>query len=147
MEKLRSFFDRKWTGLMVLLFISLAFGALIAYNGAVAGAGIIALMIGPPAVYAIVAFPAFGITILLILAYLLFFVSRLGIDFPLGTVMDGIQGLLILRFFIHETQTQLEDFQGAHQRHDCDLDRLQLIQVANPRRRNRASHGFIPFVR
>nr|WP_295925487.1 O-antigen ligase family protein [uncultured Dyadobacter sp.] len=101
-ERLRSLVDGKWTGLAILLVISLVFGALIAYMGIIAGAGIIALMIGPPVLYAIVAFPPFGVTVLLVLAYLLFFIGRLGIDFPLGTVMDGIQGLLILGFFIHQ---------------------------------------------
>ncbi|MCF2504915.1 O-antigen ligase family protein [Dyadobacter sp. CY107] len=90
------------TGLLILLLLSAGLGALIAYQGIIAGALIIVLMIGPPFVYAIVVFPQFGITVLLMLAYLLFFVGRLGIDFPLGTVMDGIQGLLILGFFIRQ---------------------------------------------
>ena len=40
-EKLRALFDRKMTGLVILLLISLAFGALIAYKGVIAGAGIL----------------------------------------------------------------------------------------------------------
>jgi putative inorganic carbon (HCO3(-)) transporter len=103
-EKLRALFDRKLTGLVILLLISLAFGALIAFQGIIAGAGILALMFGPPAVYCIVAFPEFGITVLLIFAYLLFFIGRLGVNFPLGT------------------PAQLEGFQGAYQRYDPDLD-------------------------
>ncbi|WP_353720659.1 O-antigen ligase family protein [Dyadobacter sp. 676] len=101
-EKLRVLLDGRLAGLVVLLLISLVFGVLIAYKGIVAGAGILALMIGPPVVYGIVAYPEFGITVLLTLAYLLFFIGRLGIDFPLGTVMDGVQCLLILGFFIHQ---------------------------------------------
>ncbi|MCF0068929.1 O-antigen ligase family protein [Dyadobacter sp. CY261] len=101
-EKLRALFDRKLAGLFILLLISLVFGALIAYNGILAGAAILGLMVGPPVVYSIVAYPQFGITLLLLLAYLLFFIGRQGIDFPLGTVMDATQGLLILGFFIHQ---------------------------------------------
>lgn len=133
MEKLRSLFDRKWTGLVILLCISLSFGALIVYNGIIAGAGIIALIIGPPVVYAIVAFPAFGITILLALAYLLFFIGRLGIDFPLGTVMDGIQGLLILGFFIHQKRKpNWKIFEGPISVMILIWIVYNLIQVANP---------------
>ncbi|MCE7066074.1 O-antigen ligase [Dyadobacter sp. CY326] len=90
------------TGLIILLLLSAGIGALIAYYGILAGAMILVLMFGPAVVYCIVVFPHFGITVLLMLAYLLFFVGRLGIDFPLGTVMDGIQGLLILGFFIRQ---------------------------------------------
>lgn len=101
-EKLRAFFDRKLAGLLVLLAISLVFGVLIAQNGIIASVAIIGLIIGPPVVYAIVAYPQFGITLFLLLAYLLFYIGRMGIDFPLGTVMDAIEGMLILGFFIEQ---------------------------------------------
>jgi len=132
-EKLRALFDRKLAGLVILLLISLAFGALIAYQGIIAGAGILALMFGPPVVYCIVAFPEFGITVLLMLAYLLFFVGRLGVNFPLGTVMDGIQGLLILGFFIHQKRRpDWTAFKGPISVMILIWIVFNLIQVANP---------------
>ncbi len=132
-ERLRALFDRKLTGLVILLLISIAFGALIAYQGIIAGAGILALMFGPPAVYGIVAFPEFGITVLLLLAYLLFFVGRLGVNFPLGTVMDGIQGLLILGFFIHQKRRpNWKVFKGPISVMILIWIVYNLIQVANP---------------
>lgn len=132
-ERLRALFDRKLTGLVILLLISVAFGALIAYQGIIAGVGILALMFGPPAVYAIVAFPEFGITVLLLLAYLLFFVGRLGVNFPLGTVMDGIQGLLILGFFIHQKRRpNWKVFKGPISVMILIWIVYNLIQVANP---------------
>jgi putative inorganic carbon (HCO3(-)) transporter len=70
-----------------------------------AGAIILVLMIVPPVVYSVVVFPQFGMVVLLMLAYLLFYIMRFGIDFPMGTVMDGIQGLLILGFF-HSSKTK-----------------------------------------
>lgn len=133
MERLRALFDRKLTGLVILLLISVAFGALIAYQGIVAGVGILALMFVPPAVYGIVAFPEFGITVLLLLAYLLFFIGRLGVNFPLGTVMDGIQGLLILGFFIHQKRRpNWKVFKGPISVMILIWIVYNLIQVANP---------------
>lgn len=89
-------------GIITLLLISLLFGGLIAYKGFVAGALILVVLFAPPVIYGIVAYPMFGISILLITAYLLFFIMRVGINFPLGTIMDGIQALLILGFFIYQ---------------------------------------------
>ncbi|MBO9614735.1 MAG: O-antigen ligase family protein [Dyadobacter sp.] len=133
LERLRALFDRKLTGLVILLLISVVFGALIAYQGIMAGIGILALMFGPPVVYAIVAFPEFGITVLLLLAYLLFFVGRLGVNFPLGTVMDGIQGLLILGFFIHQKRRpDWKVFKGPISVMILIWIVYNLIQVANP---------------
>lgn len=133
MERLRALFDRKIAGLLILLVISAGFGALIAYNGIIAGAGIMALMIGPPVVYAIVAYPEFGIVVLLMLAYLLFFVGRLGIEFPLGTVMDGIQGMLILGFFIQQKRRpNWKVFRGPISVMILIWILYNLVQVANP---------------
>lgn len=139
-EKLRALFDRRLAGLLVLLLISLAFGALIAYQGILAGAGILGLMFGPPVVYCIVAFPEFGITVLLMLAYLLFFVGRLGVNFPLGTVMDGIQGLLILGFFIHQKRrSDWKIFKGPISVMILIWIAYNLMQVANPSAESRLS--------
>lgn len=132
-ERLRALFDHRFTGLAILLLISLLLGALIAYNGAIAGAGILGLMLGPPVIYCIVAFPEFGITVLLVLAYLLFFIGRLGVNFPLGTVMDGVQGLLILGFFIHQKRRpDWKAFKGPISVMILIWIVYNLIQVANP---------------
>jgi putative inorganic carbon (HCO3(-)) transporter len=121
------------TGLIILLLISVGLGALIAYNGIVAGAVILAIMFGPPILYAIVAFPLFGITVLLVLAYLLFFIMQFGINFPLGTVMDGIQGLLILGFFIKQKRDpNWSMFSGPIGTMILIWIGYNLLQVANP---------------
>jgi putative inorganic carbon (hco3(-)) transporter len=132
-ERVRALFDRKLTGLLILLLISLIFGALIAYKGTIAGVGIMGLIFGPAVVYCIVAFPEFGLTVLLMFAYLLFFIGRLGVDFPLGTVMDGIQGLLILGFFIHQKRRpNWKVFKGPISVMILIWIVYNLIQVANP---------------
>lgn len=76
------------------------FAAIIAIGtfkfGVLFGALLLGLLIGLPAIYAIVAYPKFGILVLLILAYLLFYMGRLGVPGPLGTVIDLVQLLLII---------------------------------------------------
>ncbi len=76
------------------------FAAIIALGtvklGVIFGSALIAITIGLPALYAIVAYPRFGILVLIIMAYMLFYIGRLGVSGPLGTVIDLIQTLLIL---------------------------------------------------
>ena len=121
------------TGLFILLAISLVLGALIAHYGIFACAAILGLMIGPLTIYGIVIFPLFGISFLLIMAYLLFFIMRLGIDFPLGTVMDGIQVLLILGFFIYQKKyPDWTVFRGPVSFMILVWIAYNVIEVANP---------------
>ena len=73
-----------------------------------AGVLLIVGFIAPLLVVAIIGFPQFGVIVLLLMAYLLFAIMKLSIDFPLGTLMDGLQWLLIIGFFVHqkkETET------------------------------------------
>lgn len=122
-----------WPGAIVLSVFSLLIGWATIEFGFVTGVLILAVMVGLPVIYSVVAFPKFGMVILLTMAFLLFFIMRLGINFPLGTLMDGIQVLLFLGFFVK-------------QRKDPDWSRLKgsltvvillwifynLLQVANP---------------
>jgi len=92
----------KPAALLVLFLFSAAIGYVSVKGGIVAGMLILITMIAIPVVYAIVAYPVFGIIVLIIMAYALFFILRFGVNFPLGTVLDGIQALLILGFFIRQ---------------------------------------------
>ncbi|MDT3404209.1 O-antigen ligase family protein [Mucilaginibacter terrae] len=49
-----------------------------------------------PLLHAITSYPKFGITLQLIMAYFLFMLGRIGVPGPIGTLMDGIQFLLLL---------------------------------------------------
>ncbi|QRR03989.1 O-antigen ligase family protein [Dyadobacter sandarakinus] len=121
------------TGLFLLLALSLAFGALVIFNGIVAAALILVILIGPLVVYSIVVFPAFGITVLLVMAYLLFYIMRFGVNFPMGTLMDGIQALLILGFFISQRKRQdWSIIKGPVSTMILVWILYNLIQVANP---------------
>ena len=89
-----------WLG--VLLF--LLFGIFCAYGIAKTGIPfavvlVIAITI-VPLVYAIVAYPVFGILFTVVLSYFLSWIGRFGIDFPLGTLMDGLEVLLIIGFLV-----------------------------------------------
>jgi len=62
------------------------------------------ILIGIPFAFSIMFYPKFGILVLLIAAYLIMWVLRMGIDFPLGTMMDAIELLLIIGLFISQKQ-------------------------------------------
>ncbi len=85
-----------------LLLAGIVFSLLIVKLGLVAGVIMLAIVIGLPVVYCVVVYPEAGILILLIAAYLLMLVIRIGVNFPLGTLMDALQVLLLLGFFIKQ---------------------------------------------
>jgi putative inorganic carbon (HCO3(-)) transporter len=87
-------------GLGVLILITLIVGAGIAYLGLVFGILFLLLLAGIPVTIFIVAYPKFGMIVLVIMAYMLFVILQTGIDFPVGTLMDGLQVLLLLGMLI-----------------------------------------------
>lgn len=91
-------------GMALLCIVAVALGVFTAKGGIVTGLLILVVMIGIPVIYGIVVYPVFGISCLVILAFLLFYIIRLGVNFPMGTALDGIQALLILGFFIKQKQ-------------------------------------------
>lgn len=89
-------------GLLLLSGAAILTAILARYSG-VAGVLLVILpLLVSLIIYAIVRYPKVGITILLTGAYFIMWVYGWGIDFPLGTLMDGVQGLLILGFFIQQ---------------------------------------------
>ncbi len=130
------FWDEKLNNLPGALFLALLTGLLgwlTIANGAIAGILIIASCVAIPVVYAVVAYPRFGIALLLGGVYLLFYIMRIGIDFPLGTLVDGMLALLVLGFFIG--QKKRPDW--AIYRNPVSIMILvwllyNLLQVANP---------------
>ncbi|RYE36662.1 MAG: O-antigen ligase domain-containing protein, partial [Sphingobacteriaceae bacterium] len=67
-----------------------------------AGVLLMLVVIGLPILYAVVVYPEVGILILLTAAYLVMWVIRIGVNFPLGTLMDALQLLLLIGFFIRQ---------------------------------------------
>jgi hypothetical protein len=67
------------------------------------GALILVALLAIPSIYAIVAYPKFGIVFLLIAAYFVMWIIRMElVSFPLGVLMDGIQALLLLGLLINQ---------------------------------------------
>lgn len=135
--KLRQWFwiekFNNWPGAIVLSVFSLLIGWATIEFGFVTGALILAVMVGLPVIYSVVAFPQFGMVILLAMAFLLFFIMRLGINFPLGTLMDGIQVLLFLGFFVKQRrEPDWARFKGPLTVVILLWIFYNLLQVANP---------------
>jgi putative inorganic carbon (HCO3(-)) transporter len=89
---------------IVILAISLGFSLAFMLAGFMGGVILLLAIIAPLSAFLIVRYPKFGIIIYLVLSYLIMYVLGFGIDFPLGTVMDGILLLLIIGFFIKQKQ-------------------------------------------
>ena len=85
-----------FTFFSVILAIGVSKGGLV--FGILATVGVIAV----PAVIALVLNAEFGIITYISLAYAIMFLLRLGITFPLGTLMDGMLVLFILGIFIQQ---------------------------------------------
>ncbi len=89
------------TGIALLAIVGIIMAVGIAFYGVSFGIMLILLITIPPVVYCIVVYPKFGIIMLLVMAYLLFVIAQLGIDGPIGTLMDALQVLLVLGVLIN----------------------------------------------
>ncbi len=86
-----------------MLLISVIIAVLTAKFGVIAGGMALMALIVPVTVVALIAFPRFGIILLLIAAYFIMWAIRMElVNFPLGTIMDGLEALLIFGFFLHQ---------------------------------------------
>lgn len=101
--------------------------------GVSAAALLLGVCIGIPVVYAMLAYPEFGVIVLLLIAYLLFAIMKFGFNFPAGTLMDAIQWLLIFGFFIKQKgEKNWAVFKGPISILMLIWLGYNLIQVANP---------------
>ena len=88
-------------GFALLLFFALLIGAGVAFGGVALGVVIVILIGILPFVYGIVAYPQFGMLVLLVMSYIIFVIGQLGFNGPVGTIMDGLQVLLFLGVIFH----------------------------------------------
>ena len=95
-QQLREATPRERVAVTLLLAVSLCLGMVTAYADIKGGLLFVAALAVVPVICGIVAYPRFGIMLLMVLSFLLFFLGRLGISFPLGTILDGIQALLLI---------------------------------------------------
>lgn len=97
-------FWQKMLFYLILLICAVVIAFLIGYGGIISAVLIMGAAVGIPAVYCIVVYPKFGILVLLVAAYFIMWVIRMGVNFPLGTLMDSIEAMLILGIFIKQKQ-------------------------------------------
>lgn len=89
-------------GIFLVAVLSLGFTMALVGLGLKSAIALVVVIIALPTVLIIIAYPKVGIIILLVAAYFIMWIMRMGINFPLGTVMDGIQALLIFGFFLKQ---------------------------------------------
>lgn len=111
------FIVNKMGGLLGLLFFLSAgvfFSLLVAKLGMVPGVLLILMMVGIPFVLAVIFNPEFGVLSFIVAAYLIMFIGRMNITtFPLGTLMDGMELLLVLGVLIQQkVKSNWEVFKG-----------------------------------
>jgi hypothetical protein len=97
---------QKFSNPIVLAFLALAalFISLVVYKLGIIGFGaIVVITFGLPILFGIVAYPQFGITVLIVTSFFINYVSEfLPDEVPIGTLLDAITYLLILGFFIKQ---------------------------------------------
>jgi putative inorganic carbon (HCO3(-)) transporter len=103
-EKLKKF---SWTdlyhqpaGYILLCVAALLLSYSIAYWGITAALVILVLLVGLPLTFAVINYPQFGIIVLLVSAYLVMWVNRLLLNYPVGTLIDALELLLAVGFII-----------------------------------------------
>lgn len=120
-------------GLLLLAVLVCALSYLIVKLGLVFGLVFIAAMVAVPILYLLTTQPRFGIMILIIAGFFLFFFLRLGIEFPLGTVMDALMWFLLIGFLFNQ---RLKPKKGIFKEGVAIFVLLwfvyAILQVANP---------------
>lgn len=87
--------------ILLLLPVALFIAFAIAMGGVIAAGGLLAIFIGVPVVLGIIAYPKFGIAVLMIVAFFLNYVSEfLPPETPTGIILDAITYLLIFGFLL-----------------------------------------------
>ncbi len=121
----------------ILLFI-LLFTLTFSIWGIFGGIAIVIALIVPTVIFCIIKYPKFGVSFYLVLAYVIMFVMGFGINFPLGTLMDGVLVLLIISFFINQKiNPQWQIFRNPVSVIILIWISYNLIQVANPNAESR----------
>ncbi|MFD0749444.1 O-antigen ligase family protein [Mucilaginibacter calamicampi] len=118
-------------GLLVLLAVIVAVGT--AKFGFVFGGLVVVAVVGLPALCAVVGYPQFGMVVLLVLAYGLFLLGRLGIPGPMGVVADLLQAALMLGTLVSlRRHNDWELLKGPVSTMILVWIGYNLLQIANP---------------
>lgn len=126
---------------LVLLVLGAAGAAVgVALFGLKIGILLLALLFGLPVVAGVLINPRFGVLVVLVFAYLLMWTLRLGVNFPMGTLMDGLQALMILSFFMQQKrQKNWQAFRSPIAYVILAWVAYNFLQIANPTAESRLS--------
>ena len=91
-------------GVLLLLFCAAIIGIGVAKFGLVFAILVALGLLAVPIVIGLIIYPKFGIIVYITLSFTIMFWLRYGVNFPLGTLMDGMLVLFILGFFIQQKQ-------------------------------------------
>ena len=117
----------------LLIVAAVACSYIITFSGIKGAVIIMAVIIGLPVIAAILISSRVGVIVMLIMAYLLMGILRIGIDFPLGTLMDGLQALLIISFFFKQkTEKNWKSFKNPISIMILIWIGYNLLEVLNP---------------
>ena len=87
--------------ILLSLPVALVIAIAVAMGGIIAAGGLLAIFIGIPVVLGIIAYPKFGIAVLMVVAFFLNYVSEfLPPETPTGIILDAITYLLIFGFLL-----------------------------------------------
>jgi putative inorganic carbon (HCO3(-)) transporter len=90
------------TGLLLFALLAVVIGLFMGATGIIGGAMVVLLIIAVPIVRSMVAYPKAGVIALMTMAYFIMLVIKFNIPFPLGTLMDALEVLLIFGFFVQQ---------------------------------------------
>lgn len=120
-------------GYLLLFLLCSAMGVGIAFFGMKVGILLLGAMAGIPILVCFVLYPRLSIPMYIVMAYFIMLMYKIGIDFPMGTLMDGLEGLFILGIFIQQKITpDWKMFKGSVSTMVLIWIGYNLIEVANP---------------
>ena len=120
-------------GFTVFTLLSSVFAYLIVLKGFPFGVTIIGGLVAPVALYAIAINPHIAIFCYLTLANTIMFLLLIGVNFPLGTVMDGMLLLLIINFYVQQKKKKRWDLvSGPMSKAILAWIVYNMLEVGNP---------------
>jgi putative inorganic carbon (hco3(-)) transporter len=127
-------------GYILLFLVSAGLAVGVGIGGMKFGILAIVVMVAVPALYALVVYPIIGMTIFLVMAYFLLYILKLGVNFPLGTAMDGMEALFILGLLIQQRKKKdWSVFKGPITTMVLIWIGYNLLEFANPVAESRAA--------
>ncbi len=120
-------------GFICLLAVGVFIAAAIALKGIVIGVLVIALLSGPLALYYITTNTEWSLISYMTFAFTIMLLLRLGVSFPLGTLMDGMLLIFYLNFFIqNKIKNEWERVQSPISKWILIWIIYNLLEVGNP---------------